>query len=172
MDTIYIPKLIHAPEQTERLEFEESLQDLETLTPVKGQIQIKHQGNYLEVKAQAETIITLTCHRCLQHYNHRLTINASELIWLDESANESGLDALEQEVAFEDLVESLPPQGYFDPNLWLYEQLCLEIPQRQLCDLRCPGIQTSDQGSNLSDPQPVVDRRWASLEALKGKLPG
>jgi uncharacterized protein len=172
MDTIYIPQLIHAPEQTEVLEFEESLADLETLTPVQGQIQIKHQGTYLEIKAQAETIITLTCHRCLQHYNYRLTINPSELIWLDESANPSGSEALEQEVALEDLVESLPPQGYFEPAVWLYEQLCLEIPQRQLCDRRCSGIQTTDQGSNRSASQPVVDRRWASLEALKGKLPG
>jgi uncharacterized protein len=172
MNKIYIPQLIHAPEQTEVLEFEESLTDLETLTPVKGQLQVKHQGNYLEVKAQAETIITLTCHRCLQHYNHRLTINASELIWLNESAHQAGSEALEQEVALEDLVESLPPQGYFDPRVWLYEQLCLEIPQRQLCDRRCSGIQTTDQDANLGASQPVVDRRWASLEALKGKLPG
>lgn len=168
MEAIHIPQLLKTAEQTEVIEFEESLPGLETLTPVRGRLQVTHQGTYLEVKAKAETIVTLTCHRCLKQYNHRLVLNTSELIWLDQGANQGEPKAAEIEVDLEDLVESLPPQGYFQPGEWLYEQMCLEMPPKQLCDPQCQGIQIEEPA--LSEP--ISDRRWASLEALKKQLPG
>lgn len=170
MEAIYIPQLTKAPERTEVVEVEDFLPGLETLTPVRGQVKVQHHGNYLEVAGQAETIITLTCHRCLQQYNHRLMIDTSELIWLDETANQPYDGPLEREVAVEDLIETLSPQGYFYPSEWLYEQLCLEIPQRQLCQAECAGI-PADKPTVNKTPEKAVDRRWASLEALKKQMP-
>ena len=171
MEAIYIPQLAKAPERMEVIKVQESLPGLETLTPVRGQIQVKHQGNYLDVSAKVETIITLVCHRCLKQYNHRLVVDTSEIIWLDESADQPDSGPLEREVALEDLVEMLPPQGYFYPSQWLYEHLCLEIPQRQLCDAECAGIQTTTGKADTGSEQ-ATDRRWASLEALRKQLPG
>lgn len=170
MEAIYIPQLTKAPERTEVVEVEDFIPGLETLTPVRGQVKVQHHGNYLEVAGQAETIITLTCHRCLQQYNHRLMIDTSELIWLDETANQPYDGPLEREVAVEDLIETLSPQGYFYPSEWLYEQLCLEIPQRQLCEAECTGIPADKPTANKT-PEKAVDRRWASLEALKNQIP-
>lgn len=167
MERIHIPWLLKLPEHTDVIQVNEFLPGLETLTPVRGSLQVTHQGNYLEVSAQAETIITLSCDRCLQQYNHRLILDASELVWLDESADKPDAGALERETLLEDLVEALPPQGHFQPDVWLYEQLCLAIPPRQLCDQQCPGIQITDQGSTTP-----TDRRWNALEALKRQLPG
>lgn len=166
MEPIYIPQLTQAPQQTVVVQTQEFLPGLETLTPVRGQIRVQHCGNYLEVSAQTETIITLTCHRCLKQYNHRLTLDTTEVIWLDPTADKPENLPLEQELAIEDLVETLPPQGYFYPDKWLYEQLCLEIPPRQLCDAACAGIETTHQAEDTS-----VDRRWSSLEVLKKQLP-
>lgn len=171
MEAIYIPQLTKAPERTEVVEVEDFLPSLETLTPVRGQVKVQHHGNYLEVAGQAETIITLTCHRCLQQYNHRLMIDTSELIWLDESANQPYDGPLEREVAVEDLIETLSPQGYFYPSEWLYEQLCLEIPQRQLCEAECAGIPADKPTANKTPEKTTVDSRWASLEALKKQIP-
>ncbi len=108
MEPIYIPRLTRAPQRTEGIDFNEAIPGLETLTPVQGSIKITHQGNYLEILAKAETIITLTCHRCLQQYNYRLAITPTEMIWLDESANQAEPVLLDREIASEDLVESLP----------------------------------------------------------------
>jgi uncharacterized protein len=166
MDAIYIPHLTKAPERTEEIQVKEFLPGLETLTPVRGIIRVQHKGNYLEVSTQAETIVTCTCNRCLQNYNHRLAIKTKEIIWLEETDPESDNLPLEREVAFEDLVETLPPQGYFNPTEWLYEQMSLEFPQKQLCDANCPGIVP-----NAIKSDTTIDRRWASLEALKKELP-
>lgn len=166
VEAIFIPQLLKAPEQTETISLSEYLSGLETLTPVQGCLSVTHKGNYLEVSGKAETIITLSCDLCLQQYNYRLKVKTSELIWLDRSAADL---PLEREVAVEDLVEVLPPQGYFDPGAWLYEQLCLEIPHRKLCDRACPGIEPTDRSL---EAKPLVDKRWAGLEALRKQLNG
>ncbi|HEY9615228.1 MAG TPA: YceD family protein [Microcoleaceae cyanobacterium] len=166
MEPIYIPRLTRAPNRTERIEFSELIAELETLTPVQGWIQVVHQGNYLEVSAKAEAIVTLSCHRCLQQYNYRLSITPTELIWLSETPDNTDLALLERDISSEDLIETLPPQGYFEPETWLYEQLCLELPQRQLCDQNCQGIEVQE----ATPSQPAIDRRWASLESLKNQL--
>jgi uncharacterized protein len=168
MDAIYIPQLARAPEQTDTLQIRDYLSDLDTLTPVQGVMKVKHCGNYLEVMAQAEAIMTLTCDRCLQQYNYRVAVDTSELIWLQEVPEPLDEAELEREVALDDLVETLHPQGYFKPDEWLYEQFCLALPQRQLCDRACPGIQASNP---VPESKPTVDRRWASLETLKNHLP-
>lgn len=166
MDAIYIPQLLQTPEQKQEFEFKEFLSGLETLTPVRGRMCIKHCGNYLEVSVTAETIATLSCDRCLQQYNHRLAIDTSEIIWLNANTKQESNLPIEQEVALEDLLETLPSQGSFYVHEWLYEQMCLAIPQRQLCDKKCPGILPS---KSLNDPP--IDSRWASLEALKKQFP-
>ncbi|MEB3827588.1 YceD family protein [Phormidium sp. CCY1219] len=168
LEEIYIPQLTKAPERTETIAFQQTIPELDTLTPVRGRLSVAHRGNYLEVSAEAETIITLTCYRCLQQYNHRLKIKASEIIWLDEEADRPDDGPLERETPLEELVESLSPYGYFDPQEWLYQQLCLEIPSRQLCDRACSGIEPTPD--NAGGSQPAIDRRWAALEQLKNQL--
>ena len=166
MDAIFIPQLTKAPERTEEIQVEEFLPGLETLTPVRGIIQVKHQGTYLEVSSQAEAIITCTCNRCLQQYNHRVVLNTQEVIWLDANVNQTEDLPLEREVAVEDLLETLAPDGYFYPSEWLYEQMCLALPQRQLCSLNCPGILNTVQDI----PEEPIDSRWSSLAALKKQI--
>ena len=166
MDAIFIPQLKKAPERTEETQVNESLPGLETLTPVRGHIRVQHEGNYLKVSSQAETIVTCICNRCLQKYNQRLVVDTEEIIWLDVNANQIEDLPLEREVAIEDLVESISPNGYFDASEWLYQQMCLAIPQRQLCDRNCPGIT-----DNASDSPELTDSRWAALSRLKNQLP-
>ncbi|MBC6423409.1 MAG: DUF177 domain-containing protein [Hormoscilla sp. SP12CHS1] len=165
MEPIYIPNLVKALDRTLSVEVRDRLPGLESLTAVTGRMLVRHQRNYLEVSATAETIITLTCDRCLQQYNHCLKVDTSELIWLDEAADKQDADGpVDREVGLEDLVEVLHPRDYFYPNEWLYEHLCLSMPHRQLCDRQCPGIQP---GPDARESQPLLDRRWARLAGLK-----
>ncbi len=166
MDAIYIPHLLKAPQRRIAFQFEEFLPSLETLTPVRGFLRVTHKTTYIEVAAQAETIVTLVCHRCLKQYNHRLKVDTSEMIWLDVSTPSTPVDTLEIEVNLEDLVETLSPQGYFEPADWLYQQLCLQTPLRQLCDGPCEPPQPTAK----PNPEETVDSRWAALEALKQQL--
>jgi uncharacterized protein len=164
MKAIYIPQLLKAPEKKESILVDGFIDDLETLTPVRGEVVVTHGGNYLEVFVVAETIVTLACDRCLKQYNHRLSIDRSELIWLNEQSD-SWEKLPNENLELENLEESLSPQGYFDVQEWLYQQLCLALPLRKLCDEKCPPISVKSSTS-----EPLIDSRWQSLAALKNQL--
>lgn len=163
IEPIYIPRLLKAPGKSEQVEIKDFLPGLDTLTPIRGTVVITHYGTYLEVSAIAETIKTLICDRSLQQYNQRLVVDTSELIWLKDHPDEDLGANKEVEVPLEELTESLPAQGYFDPESWLYEQFCLQIPIRSLSEESSPG------DYDYVEPPPV-DQRWAGLAALKEQL--
>jgi uncharacterized protein len=164
MERIYIPRLLKARERQEEIKIQDEILGLNTLTPVRGIMLVRHGGNFLEISAQAETIVTLICDRCLKHYNHRLSFHTSELIWLEETKEpERFLE--EREVSIEDLSETLPPDGYFEPDTWLYEQLSLAMPLRRVCGKDCPGATPVSEDNDLS-----IDSRWACLANLKEQL--
>lgn len=166
--TIYIPRLTKLADSRETVEFKEIFPDLQTLTPVSAKVQVTHKGNYLEVVGQADGIITLSCDRCLTQFNHRLSIDTTEFIWFDESEGPESIEdlPLDEDLALEAMVETISKDGEFDVSNWVYEQLSLEIPYKQLCDANCGGITIQPENE-----QPVGDRRWAGLEALKSQLP-
>lgn len=165
MEAIYIPHLLKAPKRKAEIIVDDTIAGLDTLVPVKGTIVVRHGSNFLEVTSQAETITTLVCDRCLQHYNHRLTIDTCELIWLESQLQNIEDIPTEREVSLEDLSETLPPNGHFDPEAWLFEQLSLALPLRKVCGANCPGAST-----NVTSEDNHIDRRWSSLAALKEQL--
>lgn len=160
MEKLFIPQIAKAEQATITIEFNQFIAGLETSTPIQGYLRVRHGGNFLEVTAQAHGIITLECDRTLVQFNHRLAIDTQELILLREDAPPAQFGR-EIELGFEDLNETLSPLGYFEPEIWLYEQLCLSIP--------FPKIAPDTTAVHYIDPtSPVVevDRRWAALAAL------
>jgi uncharacterized protein len=167
MNAISIPNLAQKPTRSETIEFKHIFEDLPTLMPVQGIVTVEHKHNFLNVTVSAKTIVTLPCDRCLQNYNQRLITDTQECIWLTDASLD--LDqlplALDEDLDLEEMVESLPQDGWFDVKTWVYEQLCLAIPPRRLCDESCEGIPVEVKQEDW------VDRRWKGLEALRGKLP-
>lgn len=168
MDAVYIPQLIKLADQTCVVEVNRYLPGLDTLTPVRGEVFVTHAGTYVEIHAHADAIVTLTCDRCLEHYNYRIQVSPHELIWLQNSPIENGSLPLEREVLVEDLVETLPPEGYFYPFTWLYEQLCLALPSQKICRVDCGGIQVD--ASSTSQDTGLLDSRWSALTQLKRQI--
>ncbi|MEB3266699.1 MAG: DUF177 domain-containing protein [Cyanobacteriota bacterium] len=131
---------------------------LTTLTPVRGQIVVRHLGDALELDGQAEAIVTLCCDRCLQHFNHGLKVQQHEL--LDIVTTPAATTPAAGDL---DLVpdERLDPRGTFDPERWFFEQLSLQQPTVNRCGPDCPGPPSWGDGHGAGDP------RWASLGRLR-----
>ena len=172
MEPLYIPQLANRKDRTLEIIVDTTIPEFDTLTPVRGKVVVKHGGTFLDISAQAETITTLKCDRCLQQYNHRLFLDATEIIWLDADAEvEPDRRGMEIRTDLEELVESLAPDGHFDPNVWLYEQLCLSLPLRQLCDRNCQGIVPLPTPAVAPSTPTKLDNRWGILADLKDRLP-
>jgi uncharacterized protein len=150
---------------------EQHLEGLASLTPVRGRVRAVHRGSVLEVEGEAETIVTLCCDRCLQHYNHPLDFRTRELLWLGDPARASGQAGLWQEgeavlaiagdELLDDLGEGIDPAGSFDPGHWTFEQLSLQLPLVNRCGPECPGPASWGHRPMAGDP------RWSALAALR-----
>jgi uncharacterized protein len=138
---------------------EQPIRGLETLTPVRGWLRLRHHGKALEVEGHAAAIVTLCCDRCLQHYNHPLEIQERELI---ELRGEEG-DGPDPPEGPSPLDERLDPAGCFDPERWLFEQLSLALPLVNRCGTDCPGPDRWCSEERREDP------RWAALRTLRGR---
>lgn len=147
---------------------QQHLSELDSLTPVRGQIRAHHHGSVLEVEGEAETIVNLCCDRCLQLYNLPLQIAVHELLELAgagvgetdhddltalagtvspggrrptsrSSSSRSVTRAKSEPLLIEALDDRLDPRGDFDPERWLFEQLSLQLPVVNRCGADCPG---------------------------------
>lgn len=138
--------------------FTQPIAGLDTLVPVHGVIELVVQGPLLRLGARAQTKVLLCCDRCLQSYEHPLRVRVSERIALGISSADLS-EALDYDA--EGVSEQLDPSGSFDPEQWIYEQLCLQLPLVNRCGPQCPGP------ACWQSQQPVLDPRWAALRQLK-----
>jgi uncharacterized protein len=154
---VRLDDLRRAPSQTLTFEFKQFFDNFESLVPVEGKVRLIHGGNFFEAHGTAKTIVTLTCHRCLQQFNHRLNLKFKEIILIENTPDDMPLE-LDLELA--DLVERIPPTGEFDLEDWIYQNLYLELPDPLACRPDCEGM-----GISATEP-PLPDPRWAILQQL------
>jgi uncharacterized protein len=148
---------LRALAEGKRWQVDQPITDLSTLTPVRGDLSVVHHGTALEVCATVDTILTLCCARCLQQFNHSLRAEVRELI----EFRGGPAPAADLAPLGDDLDDRLDPQGRFDPERWLFEQLSLRLPLVNRCGDDCPGPPCWSSASDTADP------RWAALQALR-----
>jgi uncharacterized protein len=138
------------------------LHELQSLEPVCGWLQVWHQGSQLRVRGEARTTIERPCDRCLQPVAVPLVAEAEEWIGLEEPGDtgEAPVEIV-LDGGNELPLDSLDPQGSFDPEHWLFEQLSLVQPLRCLCRDDCPGLLTAAAADEPLDP------RWQALRTLQ-----
>ena len=144
---------------------EQQLSELDSIGPVKGWLKALHRGDDLWLEAEASATVELICDRCLKSYPQPLEARVSESIALQSGGPDAELEELD---GAEAALETLDPNGRFDPEHWLFEQLNLQLPLKRLCCADCPGLLPEQE----PDPTPstdVVDPRWAQLLQLKGE---
>ena len=143
------------------------LDQLPSLTPVRGELNAEHRGNVLSVEGKLSTIVTLCSDRCLGQFNHQLSCSSSELIWLGQSPpSEQDLKESADIAAMDGLVECLDPRGSFEPEQWVFEQLNLQLPVVNHCGDHCPGPPAQAQAKPQGETD-AVDPRWAALRQLQ-----
>lgn len=156
---IRLEDLQRAPQRTRILEFKQFFPEFDSLIPVEGRVRIAHRGHFLEAEAWANTIVTLTCHRCLQQFNHRLQLHFEEILMI-EAVSEADLPQ-DMEIEPEDLTERIAPWDAFDVQDWIYQHLHLGVPPRLACEGNCPGMGVT------ATEEPLPDPRWAALRSLQ-----
>ena len=152
-----IPELRALPEG-KHWQVDQPIADLSSLTPVRGDLRIVHHGTAIEVSATVDTIVTLTCARCLHDFNAPIHADVREL--LEFSGEPSRHPEGSAEALADDQDERIDPRGNFDPERWLFEHLSLRLPLVNRCGDDCPGPPCWSSSPTEADP------RWAALRSL------
>jgi len=147
------------------------LDEMPSLTPVRGTLRAEHRGNLLEVEGSVQTIVCLRCDRCLVHFNQQLSAISKELIWLGQEPNEDHLAEAGLDLASPDgLMECLDPRGDFEPERWVFEQLSLQMSVVNRCGKHCPGMPQKPSDASPTREETTPDPRWQALKDLQSSM--
>lgn len=166
---ISLDELRGQPQQRLLLGFKENLEGIEAVKPVIGDITVVLSSWGVHLSGRIQTLLKLTCHRCLRHYFQSLVVDLDERL-VDQA------DVLDQprerELCRDDFVEPIPPDGVLDISDIVYQAVTLATPTYCLCGEDCPGPPKAEtlqpetslgrdkQGDSREDP------RWKNLKTL------
>ncbi|QNI59455.1 hypothetical protein SynBIOSU31_02592 [Synechococcus sp. BIOS-U3-1] len=147
------------------------LDEMPSLTPVRGTLRAEHRGNLLEVEGSVQTIVCLRCDRCLGHFNQQLSAISKELIWLGQEPSDDHLAEAGLDLASPDgLMECLDPRGDFEPERWVFEQLSLQMSVVNRCGKHCPGMPQKPSDASPTREETTPDPRWQALKDLQSSM--
>lgn len=170
---INIDDLRALPQQRLNFSFKESVGELDAVKPVSGEFTVSAGATGIKLTGQVQTLLKLTCHRCLQPYFLSLNIPIDEhfQVWTPKSEDLRR----ERELTAGDFIEHLPEDGTLDIVDVVYQAVTLATPVTCLCGDDCPGpafpsnqeksgsLAGDKEGSNRADR---IDPRWKNLKTL------
>ncbi len=161
-------KELKTKESIKAYNFKGNLDNFPTITPIEGELDIEHKGDYLIVKGFAETTVSLVCDRCLVEYSERLNCNNHEYIWIGQSIPKKDQAGLL--ISCDEIIDFIEPDGIFDPAAWVFEQLHLQLPVSKICGKECQGSEILKENAinylSTSKNMSQTDSRWDDLKKL------
>lgn len=172
---ISIDEIRTLPQQKLNLTFRESIDDLKAVKPVLGELAVSASSTGIKICGKLQTLLKLTCHRCLRPYFLSLSIPLEESFV--ESSGEYDPEKMpkERELTAGDFVEELPEDGVLDITDLVYQAVTLATPVSCFCGDDCPGPAfpgSSSDGSSLVEDKggepddSRIDPRWKKLKTL------
>lgn len=173
---ISIDELLTLPSGRLDFDFKETFDNLEAIKPVVGNLTITGTSTGIRVAGNVQTLLKLSCHRCLNPYFLSLSVPIDEKFVVESVQGFSSRTVQrERELSAGDFVEYLPEDGILDIDDVVYQAVTLATPTTCLCGESCPGPQLAHQGQKsaaLADDQKEsqsdkpIDPRWRNLKTL------
>jgi len=172
---ISIDELRNLPQQKIILQFRESIEDCNAVKPVLGDLTATANSIGIRLAGNLQTLLKLTCHRCLRPYFYSLSLHIDESFVESNAELEDKSNSRDRELLADDFVEELPDDGILDITDVVYQAVTLATPVTCLCGDDCPGPafpgSETKSGSLAEDKEPKrpddrIDPRWKNLKTL------
>lgn len=145
--------------------------DLELDRPVNVDLEIQKRPDHIHIAGTIETVLRVSCHRCLQPFSWELNEKVEAFLVPEEPPppnDEVELDAEDLEYEFFD-------GEVIEIDQLVAEQLFLALPVKALCSESCQGI-CPGCGANLNTEfcqcsEEDESSPFAALKKLKAQLP-
>jgi uncharacterized protein len=151
------------------LSFREALAVADAVKPVVGDLTLTLGSWGVQVSGRVQTLLKLTCGRCLRAYFQSLNVVIDEQL-VHQVEDRAG--RRDRELLKDDFVEPIPINGMLDIGDIVYQAVTLASPTFCLCGEECPGPPlpdgAGDGASLVRDKQDdsKLDPRWKNLKTL------
>ncbi len=125
--------------------------------PVRVEGQVRNRAGALELQAQLDTVLSLTCDRCAKPFEREKTVEYETLLAFELANEESG-----------DIV-LLNEGGELELDELMREVFLLEMDTKNLCSEDCKGLCPGcgvDLNVEKCRCKKEIDPRWAKLTQL------
>jgi uncharacterized protein len=142
--------------------------DLEPTGPLVGPVKLMRTSQGILVTGKLRTTLRMTCHRCLEPMVGEVELDLEEEFHPLARFAEATLDEVPEEEFDEALM--IDEHHVLDLREVIRQGLWLAAPMEALCGPDCAGLCPRCGGNrNLGEcicTEPVMDPRWAALQAL------
>lgn len=171
---ISIDELRNLPQGRLNISFREEIEGLAAVKPVLGELTVSASAAGMRLTGSVQTLLKLTCHRCLRPYFLSLSVPIEEDFVESDIGNEFELPR-ERELLARDFTEPLSEDGVLDITDVVYQAVTLATPVSCFCGESCPGPAfpggEAESGSlaggkDASEGATRIDPRWKNLKTL------
>ncbi len=154
---VTVEEINKSPEKKLEINFSDYIENIELKDRVHANLTACASGLDLNISGNIKAGVVLQCARCLENYVHDLDINVSEDFVNDSVVPDNQKD---YELTKREFVEELDENKEVDIKDLIYQSIILDLPNKNLCQLDCPGI----QGTAAEKTEEITDER---LEVFK-----
>ena len=132
--------------------FNEKIEEIDCLTPIKAELEVKSLGEFIQIKGHAQGIVNLECDLCLEKFEYKIDFDINELYSKGSLISEYDNSNKEFEIKDGQFITDLNGEQEIDIYDLLYQSVILNFPNKKVCGINCKGKEYLSQEDNY-DPR-------------------
>ena len=146
---ISVEELENTPSKTLEFHFDEKIKELDCVTPIKSDLEIKSLGEFIEISGNIKGVLKLECDLCLKEFEYELDFDIDDMFAKNALFEDYGQELELKEGQFVTDLEGADEIDIYD---LLYQSVILNLPNKKVCGINCNGDKFLKE-EDLSDPR-------------------
>jgi len=149
---LLLEDLENAENKTLYLNFNEKIDGIDCVTPIKAELCAKSLGDFIEISGNITGKVLLECDLCLDKFEYELKFDIDEVYSKGTLFGEYTDSGQEFEIKDGQFVTDLNGEKEIDIYDLLYQSVILNLPNKKVCGINCKGREFLSE-ENSADPR-------------------
>ena len=149
---LLIEDIENAPNKTLHCVFNEKIDEIDCVTPIKAELEVKSLGEFIRIKGHSSGTVLLECDLCLEKFEQKLDFDIDEIYLKNTLVDDYGNSDKEFEIKDGHFITDLNGEKEIDIYDLLYQSVILNFPNKKVCGINCKGKEFLSHEDN-TDPR-------------------
>ena len=136
---ILLEDLENAENKTLYMTFDEKIEGLDCVTPIKAELCAKSLGDFVQISGHVNGKILLECDLCLEKFEYESDFDIDEVYSKHSLLGDYEESGQEFELKDGQFVTDLNGENEIDIYDLLYQSVILDLPNKKVCGINCKG---------------------------------